>query len=62
MSRSAPHRFPRAFCARRRGAAQAAEPLGIGHTISPQDFAAWDIDVRGDGAGLPDGRGSVAQG
>lgn len=43
-------------------AAQAAERLGIGHAISPQDFAAWDIDVRGDGAGLPEGRGSVAQG
>lgn len=42
--------------------AQAAERLGIGHAISPQDFAAWDIDVRGDGTGLPEGRGSVAQG
>ena len=39
--------------------AQAAERLGIGHTVSPQDFAAWDIDVRGDGVGLPEGRGSV---
>ncbi|MBV9568127.1 MAG: cytochrome c [Hyphomicrobiales bacterium] len=41
---------------------EAAEGLGIGHAISPRDFAAWDIDVRGDGAGLPPGRGSVAQG
>ncbi|MBV8763337.1 MAG: cytochrome c [Hyphomicrobiales bacterium] len=42
--------------------AHAAERLGIGHAVSPQDFAAWDIDVRADGAGLPEGRGSVAQG
>ncbi|MBV9111752.1 MAG: cytochrome c [Hyphomicrobiales bacterium] len=42
--------------------AAAAERVGIGHAISPQDFAAWDIDVRGDGAGLPPGQGSVTQG
>jgi cytochrome c len=42
--------------------ALAAERYGIGHAISPQDLAAWDIDVRADGSGLPPGHGSVAQG
>jgi cytochrome c len=40
----------------------AAERYGIGHPISPQELAPWDIDVRADGAGLPPGRGSVEQG
>jgi cytochrome c len=30
--------------------------------MSPQDVAAWDIDVRPDGTGLPPGGGSVKQG
>jgi S-disulfanyl-L-cysteine oxidoreductase SoxD len=63
MSRSAVlFAFLIAFAPGAEVAAQAAERLGIGHTVSPQDFAAWDVDVRGDGAGLPEGRGSVAQG
>jgi S-disulfanyl-L-cysteine oxidoreductase SoxD len=40
----------------------AVERLGLGHPISQQELAAWDIDVRADGAGLPPGSGSVAQG
>lgn len=36
--------------------------LGLGETPSAQQIRAWDIDVRADGAGLPAGRGSVAQG
>ena len=42
----------------------AAEPasLGLGRAATPQEIAAEDIDVRGDGAGLPTGKGSVAQG
>jgi mono/diheme cytochrome c family protein len=36
--------------------------LGLGQTPSPEQIRAWDIDVRADGAGLPAGRGSVAQG
>jgi len=36
--------------------------LGLGQTPSAEQIRAWDIDVRADGAGLPAGRGSVAQG
>lgn len=39
-----------------------AEPLGIGRAALPQEIAAWDIDVRPDGQGLPAGAGSVAEG
>lgn len=40
----------------------AAERLGLGRAITQQDLAAWDIDIRPDGRGLPDGRGSVQEG
>ncbi len=40
----------------------AAEDFGVGHRPTPAELRAWDIDVRGDGAGLPPGSGSVAQG
>ena len=43
-------------------AAGAGERLGLGRSISQQELAAWDIDVRPDGVGLPAGRGSVEQG
>jgi S-disulfanyl-L-cysteine oxidoreductase SoxD len=36
--------------------------FGFGKPATPEEIAAWDIDVRPDGAGLPPGRGSVAQG
>jgi cytochrome c len=39
-----------------------AGKLGIGREATPEEVAAWDIDVRPDGQGLPKGRGSVAQG
>ena len=42
-------------------AAQRA-PLGLGRPALPEEIAAWDIDVRPDGQGLPPGRGSVKQG
>ncbi|MFN0041448.1 MAG: c-type cytochrome [Burkholderiales bacterium] len=35
---------------------------GIGRAATPREIAAWDIDVRPDGLGLPKGRGSVEQG
>lgn len=35
---------------------------GIGRAANPQEIAAWDIDVRPDGSGLPKGQGSVEQG
>lgn len=36
--------------------------LHLGRAATPDEIAAWDIDIRPDGAGLPDGRGTVAQG
>jgi cytochrome c len=36
--------------------------LGLGQTPTSQQIRGWDIDVRADGAGLPAGSGSVAQG
>ncbi len=39
-----------------------ADPLGLGRPATPGEIAAWDIDVRPDGVGLPDGAGSVTQG
>ena len=39
-----------------------AEPLGLGRVAEPDEIAAWDIDVRPDGTGLPAGSGSVALG
>ncbi|RYF39371.1 MAG: c-type cytochrome [Comamonadaceae bacterium] len=35
---------------------------GIGRAATPQEVAAWDIDVRADFQGLPAGSGSVAKG
>lgn len=40
----------------------AAEPLGIGRPATSEQVAAWDIDVRPDGQGLPPGHGSVRDG
>ncbi len=37
-------------------------PLGVGRLALPEEVAAWDIDVRPDGQGLPIGKGSVADG
>ncbi len=36
--------------------------LGIGRPADAQVLAAWDIDVRADDRGLPEGHGSVAEG
>lgn len=35
---------------------------GLGREATPEEVAAWDIDVRPDGLGLPPGRGTVAEG
>lgn len=40
-------------------AATAAE---FGRPASPEEIRLWDIDVRPDGKGLPEGRGSVVRG
>lgn len=43
--------------------ALAGEPkYGIGRAASPAEIQGWDIDVRPDGQGLPEGKGSVADG
>jgi cytochrome c len=34
----------------------------LGREAMPEEIAAWDIDIRPDGLGLPEGRGTVAQG
>lgn len=36
--------------------------FGLGKSATPAEIAGWDIDVRADGAGLPDGHGSVKEG
>lgn len=38
------------------------DPLGLGRPATADEVAAWDIDVRPDGQGLPPGAGSVADG
>ena len=42
--------------------AGASDFPGIGRAATPQEVAAWDIDVRPDFKGLPAGSGSVAKG
>jgi cytochrome c len=45
-------------------ATNAGEPghFGYGMQATPEQIAGWDIDARGDGSGLPEGKGTVAQG
>ncbi|MEM1346145.1 MAG: cytochrome c [Pseudomonadota bacterium] len=38
------------------------EGLGLGREALPEEIAAWDIDIRPDGAGLPAGAGDVLTG
>ncbi|MFX4221677.1 MAG: c-type cytochrome [Thalassobaculum sp.] len=40
----------------------AAETLGLGRAATPEEVAAWDIDIRPDGIGLPEGSGTVVDG
>jgi S-disulfanyl-L-cysteine oxidoreductase SoxD len=42
--------------------AQSPPYAGIGRAATPKEIAAWDIDVRPDFKGLPQGSGSVAKG
>ena len=39
-----------------------AGKLGIGREATPAEIKGWDIDVRPDGQGLPEGKGTVTQG
>jgi hypothetical protein len=41
---------------------KAMKTYGIGRVAEPREIAGWDIDVRPDGQGLPDGKGSVKEG
>src|SRR5262249_38697173 len=38
------------------------ETPGLGRTATPAEVAAWDVSIPPDGAGLPPGRGTAAQG
>jgi S-disulfanyl-L-cysteine oxidoreductase SoxD len=40
----------------------AQKPLGIGRTATPDEIKKIDIDVRPDGAGLPEGKGTYVEG
>lgn len=40
----------------------AADEFGLGREATEEEIAAWDIDIRPDGAGLPEGRGTVLEG
>ena len=42
--------------------ATAQSKYNLGQPATPEQIAGWDIDVRPDGAGLPEGQGSVSQG
>jgi cytochrome c len=57
-------RFPEAalFALAALIAQPAAGEFGLGRTATPDEIAAWDIDVRPDGVGLPEGSGNVAEG
>jgi S-disulfanyl-L-cysteine oxidoreductase SoxD len=44
------------------GAAAAADRPGLGKPVSETDLALWDISIGPDGAGLPPGSGTPAQG
>lgn len=44
------------------GAVAQAQTYGLGREALPEEVAAWDIDVRPDGLGLPEGSGSVLEG
>jgi len=39
-----------------------AEGFGLGREATPDEVAAWDIDIRPDGAGLPEGTGNALVG
>lgn len=39
-----------------------AKKIGLGRAALPEEIAAWNIDIRPDGAGLPAGKGSVKDG
>jgi len=44
------------------GGTASAGKYNLGREATKEEVAAWDIDVRPDGKGLPEGRGTVGQG
>jgi S-disulfanyl-L-cysteine oxidoreductase SoxD len=54
--------LPLVTLAAREQAKPAPPTLGIGRAATPSEIASWDIDVGPDGAGLPPGRGTPAEG
>jgi cytochrome c len=44
------------------GQAAAGLVLGLGRAATDEEIAAWDIDIRPDGLGLPVGKGTVSDG
>jgi len=44
------------------GTVASAQTYGLGREALPEEVAAWDIDIRPDGLGLPVGQGSVLDG
>ena len=44
------------------GSAALGQTYGLGRTAEADEIAAWDIDVRPDGMGLPEGAGDVYTG
>jgi len=62
MSRSRSLAFAFAVLVAATGPAAAQQALPLGRPALPAEIAAWDIDVRPDGLGLPPGKGSVKQG
>ncbi len=44
------------------GAETMPESFGIGRAATPEEIAAWDIDVMPDGTGLPEGEGTATSG
>jgi hypothetical protein len=62
MSRSAEALLLVAALAFGAAPALAGDALGLGRPALPEEIAAWDIDVRPDGQGLPPGHGSAKDG
>ncbi|GLK54743.1 cytochrome c [Methylopila capsulata] len=62
MSKSAKAIVLLALAAAFPGAACASEKVGLGRPALSEEIKAWDIDVRPDGQGLPEGKGSVSDG
>jgi S-disulfanyl-L-cysteine oxidoreductase SoxD len=44
------------------GSPALAQKMGLGRAALPEEVAAWDLDVRPDGLGLPEGSGDVLTG